>query len=498
MESSRVSQYVSFFMLLTIVILCGVLFYRVMIGFLLPLFLAALLVVIFRPVHRWTLDRCNQRQNVAAGLTTTAILLMVLIPLLWILVLAVMEGIEFAQSYSARAHENAAAPVIKLRNKLGLNIPHEPELVEILAGLQRLERLSAQGSAAGAKHVESDVQTGSESNTPAPLTALQQQTDRLGNELRRELGQDDGSSSKSASQLNDAIAELDKLQDDLLRLVEVCKEPGFVENAEFRDGVDVAKLSYGTFRQTFLGGLPWSWLVELSNPDKTQIGRWKTNANHYLRPWLLSVTGATTARIGGALLGLAIMTVGMFYFFKDGPGMISGFMRLSPLEDEYERQLLSEFDTVSRAVVVATLLSAVVQGLLAGIGYFFAGLDSIFLLTMLTMVFAMIPFVGAAAVWIPCCIWLAFSDHMVAATVLAIYGACAVSMADNVIKPFVLHGQSKLHPLLALLSVLGGVQALGPIGILVGPMVVSFLQALLNMLHTEIARMDQTPGNAGN
>ena len=70
-------------------------------------------------------------------------------------------------------------------------------------------------------------------------------------------------------------------------------------------------------------------------------------------------------------------------------------------------------------------------------------------------------------------------------------------MADNLIKPYVLHGQSKLHPLLALLSVLGGVQALGPIGILVGPMVVSFLQALLNILHQELRNLDKPSAATG-
>jgi predicted PurR-regulated permease PerM len=69
---------------------------------------------------------------------------------------------------------------------------------------------------------------------------------------------------------------------------------------------------------------------------------------------------------------------------------------------------------------------------------------------------------------------------------LALWGACVVSTIDNVIKPIVLHGQSKLHPLLALLSVLGGVAALGPIGIFVGPIAVAFLQAALTMLQTEL------------
>jgi predicted PurR-regulated permease PerM len=61
-----------------------------------------------------------------------------------------------------------------------------------------------------------------------------------------------------------------------------------------------------------------------------------------------------------------------------------------------------------------------------------------------------------------------------------------VSTVDNIIKPIVLHGQSKLHPLLALLSVLGGVGALGPIGIFVGPIAVAFLQAALTMLQVEL------------
>ena len=137
-------------------------------------------------------------------------------------------------------------------------------------------------------------------------------------------------------------------------------------------------------------------------------------------------------------------------------------------------------------VVVATLLSAVVQGFLAGIGYAVAGLESVFLLTLLTTVLAMVPFVGAASVWIPCALWLFFHDDKGAAVMMAVYGVLVISMADNVIKPWILHGKSNLHPLLALLSVLGGVQALGPIGILVGPMVVSFLQALLVMFSDEL------------
>jgi predicted PurR-regulated permease PerM len=108
---------------------------------------------------------------------------------------------------------------------------------------------------------------------------------------------------------------------------------------------------------------------------------------------------------------------------------------------------------------------------------------------MLTMLFALIPFIGGAAIWVPCCLWLFLEGRTTAAIGLAIYGAVVVSMADNVIKPLVLQGQSNLHPLLAFLSVLGGAQAMGPIGIIVGPMIVAFLQALLKMLQIELDAM---------
>lgn len=190
------------------------------------------------------------------------------------------------------------------------------------------------------------------------------------------------------------------------------------------------------------------------------------------------------------------MVIGLYFFLLDGPRLIEAFKGLSPIDDEHEQELVAEFGTVSRAVVVATLASALAQGLLAGIGFYFVGFDSVFLLTVLSAMLAMVPFVGAAAVWIPCCFYLLFFESNVTAAVgLGIYGIAIISMADNVIKPYILHGQSNIHPLLALLSVLGGVSTLGPIGIVIGPMAVAFLQTLLKILQREMTHLDQISKN---
>ena len=117
------------------------------------------------------------------------------------------------------------------------------------------------------------------------------------------------------------------------------------------------------------------------------------------------------------------------------------------------------------------------------------------LLTLLSTVMALVPVFGAAVIWVPACLWLVFYDGRLGAAIfLAVWGLGVVSMVDNFIKPAILHGRSNLHPLLALLSVIGGVQALGPIGILVGPMVVAFLQTLLNILHRELIALEQSGG----
>jgi predicted PurR-regulated permease PerM len=233
------------------------------------------------------------------------------------------------------------------------------------------------------------------------------------------------------------------------------------------------------------------WLKDQLNLNKNQFDDLLVKIRETAGPLALGTTQFISSFLLDFLVGLVVMIVGLYYFLADGPEMISALMRLSPLDDRYEAQLLDQFSELTRAVILAMLLAALVQGLLAGVGYFLVDFGNVFMLTVVTMVFAMVPFVGATAVWGGCCLWLALHDGRPQAAIgLAIYGTVVVSVADNLIKPMVLHGRSNLHPLLALLSVLGGAKALGAIGIVLGPIVVAFLQTLLVMLRSEMLAMD--------
>ena len=373
---------ISFIVLLAIVLLVGAVFFQVMAQFIVPLFLACVLLVVFQPLHKWILRRLPTHPRIAALVTTVLILLLVLLPL----------------------------------TTLGWNAYVE------------LHRLFAP-------------------RDPAAIAEGQ-------------AGPKNGAASAKAE-----IAQEDKVA--------------------FFD--QVKKLAF-KLRDDF------QHFSQIRIDDDQVLGMIESGQKFIAS---MAISGLQTAI--GIVVGLAIMVIALYYFLADGPTMIDAVMDLSPLDYRYEQELLERFGDVSRAVVVATLLSAVVQGTLAGFGYALALTSEapLFLLTALTMATALVPFVGAAFMWICVCGWIyLFGEHVVdgklvqgdptTAIILAIYCTIVVSGIDNVIKPYVLHGQSKLHPLLALLSILGGVQVLGPVGILVGPMLVSFLQALLNMLRKEL------------
>ena len=513
------AQYFSFVLLLLVIVLVSVLFYEVMVAFWIPLFLAAVLVVVFRPWYDGIRARFKLGDAFAALLTTASVLLIVLIPLAAILVFATVESQQFLRQFnSTKALENAK----QVRTKLGLELPLTLTQTQV-----EIEKLSS----------ECSLDTATANRHQASLFEIDQSTDELADfwKLSRPapatLLIDSGETPSDSDQAELTADEVPALNDHpnnsvawqiyLTKLATVNQrynaidwanqspsipEPATTDNSltEIRQQrlasfhrykllLSELEVAFDNFKTQQLGGKTRAWATTLLNPTEEQSQVYITKITNQLRDTLFVFGGKGLTYILFMVGGSIVMIVAFYFFLLDGKSMINAFKRLSPLDDEHEQELVDQFSRVSRAVVVATLLSALVQGLLAGVGFYIAGLESIFLLTVLSAVLAMVPFLGAASVWIPCALYLYFIDNnMTAAIGLAVYGAAVISMADNVIKPLVLHGQSKLHPLFAFLSVIGGLAMLGPIGILIGPMIVAFLQTLLEILHNEVHELKQT------
>jgi len=454
---------VSFGALLAIIVVIGLLFYKVMIGFFVPIFLAAVLCVVFRPLHRAVLERLGQRERTAAAITTALILLSVLFPAGLIIAAAAVQGASLISDVNS-ASINLAFQ--RVRTTLGLNIDHLYEIRKCQKEFDQLLTVTNDNMLPAQRTERTAIAVG---HLETDLNALA--------EAMKSFNRDG---------IAERLKGIEELKEQLAKIREMNPE-----DVDFAATVLAAVAKFKSIKVDMLGGTYVAWLKESANPTAADIESLTKQGIDYIRPKLVSITGATGVAIVKLAIGTGITIVAIFFFLYDGPGMVSTIMKLSPLDDRYEQELLLEFDRISRAVVLATIFSALAQGTVAGIGYYFAGLPSLVLLTLLTMVFALVPIFGPATVWVPVCLYLAiYEQNFWAAGLLAGWGVLVVGTIDNLVKAVVLHGQSQLHPLLALMSIIGGVQALGPIGIVVGPMVVAMLQTLLGILRRELSNLE--------
>jgi predicted PurR-regulated permease PerM len=464
------TRMVSFGALIAIIVVIGLLFYKVMIGFFVPIFLAAVLCVVFRPLHRAVLERLGQREKTAAAVTTALILLSVLLPAGLIIAAAAVQGASLISDVNA-ASINLAFQ--RVRTSLGLSIDNLFELRKCQKEIDQLLNFTNENMLTEQQHSRT-------------LNAVS----RLGTDLTALAG---AIESNKKPGFEGRLKSIEELKEQLAKIQEVP-----ADDVDFAAGVLGAVSKFKSIKVEMLGGTYVAWLKEAANPTAADIDSLTKQGIDYIRPKLVSITGATGVAVIKLAIGTGIMIVAIFFFLYDGPGIVSTIMKLSPLDDRYEQELLLEFDRISRAVVLATIFSALAQGAVAGIGYYFAGLPSLVLLTLLTTVFAMVPIFGPATVWVPVCLYLGiYEQNLWAAGLLAAWGVLVVGTIDNLVKAFVLHGQSQLHPLLALMSIIGGVQALGPIGIVVGPMVVAMLQTSLGILRRELTQLETTAAAEG-
>jgi predicted PurR-regulated permease PerM len=477
------SRIMSVVMLVIGILAIGVLFYQVMVGFFVPLFLAALLVVIFRPVYVWLLVKTSDRKRLSAVLTTSLILLIVLMPLGMLVSIATTQFTVLL----SRMNGNLTVAMDRVRAQVGLNLPHAEHFRE-------LDRIVDSMGFGGAPELETETITNSDRR--GDFTAKAKELDKaaaiieyLQTDVAGPLPAVEAAEAAVANTnaFAAALREAAKQQLDADSIGQANPLLRLNVSEQFEQNAVVTAASIRNWMHLKLGGALESQLKLLANPDEADFSRLIRGARESLQPRFVRLTSATGSALAQIIFGLVILVISVYFFLIDGAVMTETLMRLSPMDNVYEHQLLMEFDRTSRAVVLASVASAIVQGILATLGFWLCGFDQIILLLFLTSLMALVPFLGAASVWVPCALWLAFVEqNWLYAGLLALWGAAVVSSIDNVIKVYVLQGRSQLHPLFALLSVIGGVSVFGPIGILVGPMVVVFLQTLLEILNHEI------------
>jgi len=205
----------------------------------------------------------------------------------------------------------------------------------------------------------------------------------------------------------------------------------------------------------------------------------------------LGILSETASWLIAACIALVIYGLAVYYFLADGPALLSSAEKLIPVHQKYQHQLVEQFAKVVRSVVLATFLAALGQGLATTVALWFFGFPHLFVLAILSTVSAMIPVAGTWLVWLPCALVLYSGGHWIQGTLLVIYGAAFVGILDNIIRTYVLNTDTKLHPLLAFVSIIGGIQVMGLWGVFIGPTIASCLHALIKIFNHELQELSK-------
>lgn len=192
---------------------------------------------------------------------------------------------------------------------------------------------------------------------------------------------------------------------------------------------------------------------------------------------LLSFFAGTASTILLTFIGF----IGCYYFFKDGKYFTSFLIKMSPLKDMDDSLILSRLARAVRSVAIGTVAIAIIQGVLAGIGLSIAGFDRAIFLGCLASIGALVPGVGTAIVLVPATIYLFVTGSEIMGAFLLIWGIVAVGLIDNILGPYLMSKGSNVHPFLILLSVLGGITLMGPIGFVLGPVILNLFLVLVSI-----------------
>jgi predicted PurR-regulated permease PerM len=235
------------------------------------------------------------------------------------------------------------------------------------------------------------------------------------------------------------------------------------------------------------------WVKSLVPATTTEIQDWTLEAGRGLLQTLISLSGSLFAGALDAFIGGTLALFLFYFFLRDGEDMVERMLRLIPMEETRKAQLAEHLAAVTKAVVLGSILTAIVQGTLIGIGFALAGLPSPIVFAVLGVGAALLPLVGTTIVWVPAAAVLAAQGRWGAAIFMALWGALVVvASADNFVRPRLISGRGEISTLPVFIGLLGGISAFGLVGMFLGPVVVALGLALLRFFEGSRGRVTDT------
>lgn len=199
---------------------------------------------------------------------------------------------------------------------------------------------------------------------------------------------------------------------------------------------------------------------------------------------LSSILVEGTMNVVGGLIefvvALAMILFTLYYCFRDGERMVAVLSDWIPLERSRSQALLQRIAELIHASVYGVVVLAMVQGALGGLAFWVLGLPSPLLWALIMAMLATIPMLGTFVVWVPAALYLGMQGYIGGAVALCLWGTLVIGTSDNLLRPVLVGQRTQMHELLIFFSVLGGLDAFGVLGILMGPVLMALATALLS------------------
>lgn len=197
--------------------------------------------------------------------------------------------------------------------------------------------------------------------------------------------------------------------------------------------------------------------------------------------WLFQNVGSLVSSIAGFTVNLFVFFFAFYYLLKDGKRLRKSLISLSPLADKYDEQISSKLELAVNSIIKGSVVVALIQGTMTGIGFLIFGISNPAFWGAIAAIAALIPGLGTALVVVPGIIFLILNGKLIAGIGLLIWGLLAVGLIDNFIGPKLVQRGVQIHSFFILLFALGGLSFFGPLGFLLGPIVLSLLFALIDV-----------------
>lgn len=223
------------------------------------------------------------------------------------------------------------------------------------------------------------------------------------------------------------------------------------------------------------------------NPKNWDIGTPLIAVTKYIGQFIVSHGKAFLSNAAQLLIHTLIMVVLVFYVIRDNQKILKKLKDLSPLREDQEDRIFNLIRSVARSAILGNFATAVAQGIAGGIGFLIVGIPPLFWGTMMA-ISSLIPVVGTALVWVPTLVYLVIVGKLKSAIFFGLWCILVVGMLDNIIRPLFMKGAGEMSTLLVFISIMGGVQYFGLLGVIYGPLILGSALVLLYIYEMEFMK----------